>query len=217
MPVEDLAPGCDDERAAELEDVLLGGRTALAAAREEALDPADDLLRSGDVEKFAARELDRAMGLAPAIDEEGERDVLLLLEVGGHRGQAHSDGGDVRALELLVPVTQLRDVLAAERSAVVTEPDEDGGPVLPEGAEPDLTILMVDEDDVLEGGRSLHGADGTASCVVAAAESHVSRRRGPRNHADVRTLCVGLRRLRFELLRYPQLVADDPRVVPPAR
>ena len=41
--------------------------------------------------------------------------------------------GDVRALglEVVVPATQLRDMLTAERSAVVPEPDEDGRTVLP--------------------------------------------------------------------------------------
>ncbi len=45
---------------------------------------------------------------------------------------------------------QLRDVLAAEDSAVVAKKDENGGTVFPEGAEADLLAKGVWENDIRE-------------------------------------------------------------------
>jgi hypothetical protein len=49
---------------------------------------------------------------------------------------------------------QLGRLLAAERSAVVAEEDQDGGTVAPEIAEADVAVLGVLDDGV----RELHGA-----------------------------------------------------------
>lgn len=40
----------------------------------------------------------------------------------------------------------------------MAEPNEDGGLVLPEGAEPHVVLVGIGEDDVLEGRRGLHAA-----------------------------------------------------------
>ena len=45
---------------------------------------------------------------------------------------------------------QLRDVLAAEDSAVMAKENQDGGIVFPERAEPDLLAESVGEDDGCE-------------------------------------------------------------------
>src|SRR5206468_11193240 len=61
-------------------------------------------------------------------------------------------GGRPRRGSLLVRA-QLRDVLAAEDSAVVPQEDEDRRPGLPERPEPDLAPVDVRQADVRERGR----------------------------------------------------------------
>ena len=65
---------------------------------------------------------------------------------------AEADGGEGRAFfaEGLLVFAQLRDVLAAEDSAVMAEEDEDNGVGFPERAEADLVAEGVGEKDVGE-------------------------------------------------------------------
>ena len=53
-------------------------------------------------------------------------------------------------MEGLLVIAQLRDVLAAEDSAVVAKEDEDDGILFPEGAEADLLAEGVGESDAGE-------------------------------------------------------------------
>ena len=67
-------------------------------------------------------------------------------------GVAETDGGEggVFSAEGLLVFAQLRDVLAAEDSAVVAKEDEDGGIGFPEGAEADGFAESVGEGDAGE-------------------------------------------------------------------
>jgi len=91
------------------------------------------------VEKVGFAEVGEFVGLAVLVDEEGEVDAGFLLEEAGVVLIAHADGGEGGAFfaEGLLVFAQLRDVLAAEDSAVVAEEDEDDGVVFPERAEAD--------------------------------------------------------------------------------
>jgi len=64
-----------------------------------------------------------------------------------------ADGSEARALlpEGRLVLAQLRDVLAAEDSAVVTEEDHDRGAVGPERAESDYAAVAIGEDDRRKG------------------------------------------------------------------
>jgi hypothetical protein len=64
--------------------------------------------------------------------------------------EADSGEGGVFGAEGLLVLAQLRDVLAAEDSAVVAEEDEDGGIRFPERAEADGFAEGVGENDVRE-------------------------------------------------------------------
>jgi len=67
----------------------------------------------------------------------------------GVAGVAEADGGESRVLgaEGLLMFAQLRDVFAAEDSAVVAEEDEDDWMRFPERAETDLVAGSVGESD----------------------------------------------------------------------
>ncbi len=72
-----------------------------------------------------------------------------------------SDGGETHPFvpECLLVLAQLRNVLAAEHSAVVAEEDEDRGAVGPQRAESNLVAFGVGQDDSrkLPAERLLHG------------------------------------------------------------
>ena len=119
--------GAEDESAAELEGigaefvlVVAGGAGALAAL---------EIVAAEEMEKVGGFEIGDFVGLAVLVDEQGEVDAGFLLEDAGVVGVAEADGGEggVFFAKGLLVFAQLRDVLAAEDSAVVAKEDEDGG------------------------------------------------------------------------------------------
>jgi len=76
----------------------------------------------------------RAVRPALLVDQERERDARLLAERTRVLPVAEPDRRQTsaRGTESFLVLAQLRDVLAAEYSAVVPEEDEDGRPGLPE-------------------------------------------------------------------------------------
>jgi len=104
------------------------------------------------VEDVGGFEVGDFVGLAVLVDEQGEVDFGFLLEEAGVVGITEADGGEGGAFfaEGLLVFAQLRDVLAAEDSAVMAKENQDGGIVFPERAEPDLLAESVGEDDGCE-------------------------------------------------------------------
>lgn len=84
-----------------------------------------------------------------------------VAEMRCHLRDAHADRQQVgpRTLEFLVMVTQLRDVIATEGSAVVTQPDDDRRPVRPELAHSSLHPVGVGERDVFDCREISHATD----------------------------------------------------------
>jgi hypothetical protein len=109
---------------------VAGGFSAVAAF---------EIVGAEKMENVGGFEVGDFVCLTALVDEKGEIDAGFLLEESGVVGVAEADGGEggVFGAEGLLVFAQLRDVLAAEDSAVVTEKDEDGGVVFPEGAEAD--------------------------------------------------------------------------------
>ena len=91
------------------------------------------------MEKVGFGEVGEFVGLAVLVDEEGEIDAGFLLEEAGVILIAQAYGGErgVFGKEGLLVFAQLRDVLAAEDSAVVAEENEHGGMRFPKRAEAD--------------------------------------------------------------------------------
>jgi len=142
--------GAEDERAAQLERIaaqfvllVAGGAGTLAAF---------EIVASEEMEKVGGFEIGDFVGLAMLVDEQGEVDASFLLEDSGVVGVAEADGGErgVFFAEGLLVLAQLRDVLAAEDSAVVAKEDEDGGIRFPERAEADGFAERVGESDAGE-------------------------------------------------------------------
>ena len=73
------------------------------------------------------------VGLPLFVDQQGELDARLLAELRRVTRISQADGGQLSALGLKrgLVFTQLRDMLAAEDSSIVTKKDEDGGSPLP--------------------------------------------------------------------------------------
>ena len=142
--------GAEDEGATELKGiaaefvlVMAGGAGAFAAF---------EIVASEEVEDVGGFEIGDFVGLAVLVDEQGEVDFGFLLEETGIVGVAEADGGEGGAFfaEGLLVFAQLRDVLAAEDSAVMAKENQDGGIVFPERAEADLLAESVGEDDGCE-------------------------------------------------------------------
>jgi hypothetical protein len=142
--------GAEDESAAELEGigaefvlVVAGGAGALAAL---------EIVAAEEVENVGGFEIGDFVGLAMLVDEQGEVDAGFLLEDAGVVGVAEADGGNggVFFAEGLPVLAQLRDVFAAEDSAVMAKEDQDGGIAFPERAEADLLSEGVGKRDAGE-------------------------------------------------------------------
>src|SRR6476620_272722 len=83
------------------------------------------------------------------VDQQRELDACLIAEKPGIADVAQSDGGNVRAflLEFFFECAQLRDMLAAKNSTVVTQEDQDSRTALPQGAQPGCFAFGIGERD----------------------------------------------------------------------
>ena len=129
--------GAEDEGAAELkgvaaEFVLLvpGGGGAFAAS---------GIVTAEEVENVGGFQAGDFVRLAVFVDQQGKFDLCFFLEDTGVVGIAEADSGESGLFfaEGLLMFAQLRDMLAAEDSAVVAKENQDGGIVFPERAEAD--------------------------------------------------------------------------------
>lgn len=89
------------------------------------------------------------IGLAFVIDEKREQDAGFLAEESGITGVAQANDSQMSAFtfELGFKFAQLRDVLSAEDSTVMTKKDHHGRPILPQGAEPRRFAVSIRERD----------------------------------------------------------------------
>ena len=94
----------------------------------------------------------RAISYALLIDEEGEVDSGLFPKQAGVIAVAQADGGQVcsRILKFRLFFAQLRDVLAAEDSTIVTEKHEDCRPAFPERTKAQFATIGVRQNDAGE-------------------------------------------------------------------
>lgn len=116
--------------AAEFVLAVAGGLGAAAAFK---------IVAAEEMEEIGFTEVGDFVGLAVGVDEEREVDAGFFLKEAGVTGVAETDGGQGGVLfaESLLVFAQLRDVFAAEDSAVVAEKDNDRWIRLPKGAEAD--------------------------------------------------------------------------------
>ena len=103
-------------------------------------------------EKVQQRSMAQADGLvrfALVVDQKRELDASFFAEESGIAGVAQADHGKMRAflLKLSFKFAQLRDVLSAENSTVVTKEDHDRRSRLPQGTEARWLAIGVRERD----------------------------------------------------------------------
>jgi len=142
--------GAEDEGAAQLEGIA--PEFVLAVAGSAGALAAFEIVAAEKMENVGGFEIGDFVGLAVLVDEQGEVDAGFLLKNAGVVGVTEADGseGGVFFAEGWLVLAQLRDVLAAEDSAVMAKKDEDGGIRFPEGAEADGFAEGVGERDIGE-------------------------------------------------------------------
>lgn len=151
-----------DEGAAKLEWVFLDA--VLAEAGRLRFLAAFPVLFAEQVEDVGFFEVHGLVRLTLLVDEQRESDSGLLDEGAGEDEVAETNGGQVRSalLKLRLMGAQLRDVLTAEDSAVVTKEDEYRRPLRPQEIELHGTLVRVRQDDASQpfgvgGHRGSHG------------------------------------------------------------
>ena len=156
--MSDVPARFNDRRCAQLEWILFGLLDGLVSL-EDVLHGIHPHRWPHHAHEVSLLDLERPVGLFGVIDDQGKGDVCLIPEMSRHGDLAHPDSNNGRAAVryLLIPAAQLRNVLAAERSAVVPEPDDDRRFVRPKVSEPGLDAMRFREPqvfDVLEVGHA---------------------------------------------------------------
>ena len=107
------------------------------------------LVATQQVKQVRALQFGSAIRGAFHINEERERDASLFTEYARIVKIAHTNCRDIGSacLDFTLMLAQLRDVLAAEHSTVVTQEDDDGRLRLPQRAEPNGTFVGIGENN----------------------------------------------------------------------
>jgi hypothetical protein len=142
--------GGEDEATAELEGILAkfvllvaGGAGALAALK---------IVAAKKVQQIRGPKVSDGVRLTIFINEQRKGDAGFFAEKTGIVAVAEANGGEGSAFvhEGLLVFAQLRDMLAAEDSAVVAKKNDDGGPAFPQRTETDFAAFGVRENDFCE-------------------------------------------------------------------
>lgn len=152
--------GCKHKAAAKLKWIfaqpVLAHANGLGAFASASIVPAQEM------QKVGFFEADGLIGLPLIVNKKREGDAGLLAEMASITHVAQTDSGQPRAFlaKLLFEFAQLRDVLTAEDSAVMTKKNDDRRRITPEGAQPDRLAIGIRKREACESGAvSLsHGA-----------------------------------------------------------
>ena len=152
--------GGEDETCPELEGIL--SEPVLPVAGSFRAGSRDSVIAAQEMEQVPRSQPRGFVGCAPGIDQERECDPGLFAKQSGIVHVSKSDRGQSRPglLELILVLAQLRDVLAAEDSAVVPQKDNHGGTLLPQRAESHFTAARLWQHELrkLNAERFRHGA-----------------------------------------------------------
>lgn len=142
--------GAEEEATAKLKricaDLVLavaGGLGAFAAFR---------IVAAEDVQKIGGTQIGNSVGLALFVDQERKGDTSFVSESASVILVAEANDGEGCAFvakDFLV-VAQLRDVFAAEDSAIVAKENDHSGFAVPERTETNLVVVGVGQNDVCE-------------------------------------------------------------------
>ena len=132
-----------NEASAELERIPAGPVLPVAGGPGPFSGPR--VVAAEEMEQRSGLEAHGAICLPLLVHQEGERDADLLTEEAGVMPITEPNGSETRTLvpECLLVLAQLRDVLAAEYSAVMAEEDKDRRAVGPQRDESNLVTFGV--------------------------------------------------------------------------
>jgi len=122
----------------------MSGRTGTLAAFE--------IIAAKKVKDVGGGQIGDGIRLACFVDQERKIDAGFFAENTGIVAVSEADGSERSALgcEFLLVLAQLRDVLAAKNSSVVTKKHNDSGVALPQRAEADVLTVGVRQHNVGE-------------------------------------------------------------------
>ena len=141
-------PRAEDEAAAKLKWIqpkfvltMAGGAGAIAAL---------EIIAAKNVKHIGLTQVGNGVRLAMFVDEQREVDSRFFLENAGIVAVAKADGreGGTFVEEDLLVFAQLRDVLTAKNSSIVTKKNDDSRFVLPQRAQANFLAKGVGENDV---------------------------------------------------------------------
>jgi hypothetical protein len=143
-------PRREDEAAAKLKGIrakfvlLMTGRPRALAVFE--------IIAASEVQQIRGGQVGDRVSPALFVDQQGKIDARLFAENAGIVAVAKADGGEGGAFvqEGVLVFAQLRDVLAAENSSIVTQKSDYGRPALPQRTQPNLFPISVGENQISE-------------------------------------------------------------------
>jgi hypothetical protein len=110
------------------------------------------VVASKQMQKIRRLQAGGAIRKSLLVDQQRKRDSSLLAKQATVAHIAEPDGGEIGALgsELLLMIAQLRNMLAAEDSSVVTKENNHGGPTFPQRTKPNFAPIGVGKRDIGE-------------------------------------------------------------------
>jgi hypothetical protein len=141
------AAGAKDEACTELEWIF--AEFVLAVAGGVGTFARNCVIATQQVKQICALQFGCAVCGAFYINQERKRDSSIFPECTGIVKIARSNRREIGAarLDFTLMLAQLRDMLAAEHSAVMAEKNYDGRLRLPQRAEPNATFVGIREND----------------------------------------------------------------------
>ena len=136
------------------------------------------IIAAQEMQEIGGLQLRSAIGLTLFVYEERESNSSFLAKLSGINGITEPDCSQHCSFvtKALFVFAQLRDVLTAKDSAVVTQENYDGRSFIPQGSEPRLAVVAVRKRDkgelIAEG--SFHDASILCSALLAVKRSSSS-------------------------------------------
>lgn len=139
--------GTEDEASAELKRIL--AQPVLAVSGGAGSSAGLAIVRTKKVQDVCTLQACRTIGHAVFVDQKRERDSSLFPKEASVGSVAQSNRSQIGSFlrEFLLVFAQLRDVLTAEDSSIVTKEHHHGGLRFPKRAEPDFPAVCVGQDD----------------------------------------------------------------------
>jgi hypothetical protein len=174
----------ENETSAKLERIL--PELVLPVTRGAGAIARQFIVGAKNVQKGSASKFGRAIGLALGVDEKRKADAGVRAKELGVMHIAQANGRELDALgtKLLFAFAQLRDVFAAEDSAVVAKKNDHGGVAFPKGSQANGVAGGIGQGD----GRKTraqcarHGAPFSASDSGVSSEVRIARGKHMEHH-----------------------------------